>query len=59
MNIKNGEQLINFKLKEINEFFFNQFINIKNEEIYYYNNKIILYYEVFINNFINIIRNLD
>ena len=59
MNIKNGEQLINFKLKEINEFFFNQFINIKNEEIYYYNNKIILYYEVFINNFINITRNLD
>ena len=55
VKITNEKELINFKLKEINEFknnsFFNQPINISNKELYYYKNKIILHYDILNNDY--------
>lgn len=55
INIKKKNDLFTFKSKEINEFknnsFFNQPIDINNEELYFYKNKIILHYDILNNDY--------
>ena len=55
LNIKKKDDLFTFKSKEINEFknnsFFNQPIDINNEELYFYKNKIILHYDILNNDY--------
>ena len=55
INIKKKDDLFTFKSKEINEFknnsFFNQPIDINNEELYFYKNKIILHYDILNNDY--------